>query len=46
MVVKEIAKVSNWICYTRCMKQDVKLSTDKLEKYNEIKKLITKDEDQ
>ena len=43
---KETAKVSNWICYTRRMKQDGKLSPDKLEKYNEIEKLITKDEGQ
>ena len=43
---KETAKVSNWICYTRRMKQDGKLSPDKLEKYNEIEKFITKDEGQ
>lgn len=43
---KEIAKIANWICYTRRLKQDGKLSPDKLEKFNEIEKLITKDEDQ
>ena len=43
---KESAKVANWIIYTRRLKQDGKLSPDKLEKYNEIEKLITKDEDQ
>ena len=43
---KDIAKIANWIIYTRRMKQDGKLSPDKLEKYNEIEALIKKDEDQ
>lgn len=42
----EIAKIANWEYYIRRMKQDGKLSPDKLEKYKEIEKLITKDEDQ
>lgn len=42
----EVAKIANWEYYTRRMKKDGKLSPDKLEKYNEIEKLITKDEDQ
>ena len=42
----EIAKVANWEYYTRRLKQDGKLSEDKLLKYNEIEALIKKDEDQ
>ena len=42
----DINKVANWEYYTRRMKQDGKLSPDKLAKYNEIEALIKKDEDQ
>ena len=42
----DVAKVANWEYYTRRLKQDGKLSPDKLAKYNEIEALITKDEEQ
>ena len=42
----EISKVANWEYYTRRLKQDGKLSPDKLAKYNEIEALINKDEEQ